>query len=300
MASGTRPGQQPISDVMLHRIQLEKNVAVKLLAEVKSDVNIDKAAASRRATTADSLRELAEVEPDSRFRKVFESLADALGQVERTRKGVLCDRFSETLIEPLNTLISEHFAPAERLLADRVSLLKRAETAQAAAAKATGSAVAVQSKRMAAMDATQQAINADAMAQSAIVRSAHQRAADLKEILSEYVRGRMLFHCRALEGFSRASAVIAGADPSRAAAEVERAMLDAATDSAVLALPGDEKDGKREAGHRARSSGRGGSAGRSGAGAGAAAAAAAAGPSPSYSESEDDALDDDGPPSGAP
>lgn len=42
MASGTRPGQQPISDVMLHRIQLEKNVAVKLLAEVKSDVNIDK------------------------------------------------------------------------------------------------------------------------------------------------------------------------------------------------------------------------------------------------------------------
>ena len=184
-----------------------------------------------------------------------------------------------------------------------MSLLKRAETAQAAAAKATGSAVAVQSKRMAAMDATQQAINADAMAQSAIVRSAHQRAADLKEILSEYVRGRMLFHCRALEGFSRASAVIAGADPSRAAAEVERAMLDAATDSAVLALPGDEKDGKdgkREAGHRARSSGRGGSAGRSGAGAGAAAAAAAAGPSPSYSESEDDALDDDGPPSGAP
>lgn len=200
-----------------------------------------------------------------------------------------CDRFSETLIEPLNTLIAEHFAPAERLLADRASLLKRAEAAQTAAAKATGSAEAVQAKRMAAMDATQQAVNADAMAQSAIVRSAHQRAADLKELLSEYVRGRMLFHCRALEGFSRASAVIAAADPTRAAAEVERAMLDAATDSAVLALPGDEDGSKKKAGHRERSSGRASS------GPSAGAAAAAAGPSPSYSESDDDARDDEAP-----
>jgi len=168
MSDGSRPGQQPLSDVMLARVLLEKQVAAKLLAEIKSDVSIDKvrptmctappgsraapsrtagallavaavarsltdpvacpaaeplrlmrrdqgllcrrvvrlpdraarlvpsrasqAAADRRSTTADSLRALAEAEPDSRFCSVFESLADALGEVERTRRSVLVRR----------------------------------------------------------------------------------------------------------------------------------------------------------------------------------------------------------------
>jgi len=171
------------------------------------------------------------------------------------------------------------------VLADRVALLKRAEAAQDAAAKATGTAVAVQKKRLAALDATQQAVNADALAQSAMVSAAHQRAADLKDLLEEYVRGRMLFHCRALEGFSRASAVIAAADPSLAAAEVQRRMLDAATDSSVLVVPGAEDKAARGRGAGAGAAGAS-AAGASGvgrgddAGRGARAARAAAPPVP--------------------
>jgi hypothetical protein len=154
---------------------------------------------------------------------------------------VQCDRFSETLVEPLATLLHEHFAPAESMLHDRLKAIKRAEDAQAALEKATGTAQAVQAKRLAALDAAQAAVNADAMAQSAMVRAAHQREADLKGLLSEYVRGQMLYHCRALEGLSRASEIVEGIELGVSAREMEAEILKSATDSSVLVLGKDAR-----------------------------------------------------------
>jgi hypothetical protein len=157
---------------------------------------------------SENLRKMSQAENSKGLRASLIAVCDAMSEIETHRENLVVSRISSTLQNKLKELDTTCNQPTKLLLKDRnasvQSSLKFKDQFEALASNSTTPQRTLDKKKL-QLDAFEKRVyTIDRGLQQALLKYEERRAKEMRLILEDYIKGQLLFHCRAVESLSKA------------------------------------------------------------------------------------------------
>mmetsp|Transcript_9766 Transcript_9766/g.22577 ORF Transcript_9766/g.22577 Transcript_9766/m.22577 type:complete len:208 (+) Transcript_9766:442-1065(+) len=193
---------------------------------------------------AEELHKMSQAERSTALRKSLASVSEAMNEIESHRDDYVTSRVEGSLLAKLNELDETCNGPTALLLKNRNMSIKSSVKAkdQFDALAAKNSSQAKLDRKKAELEQEERRVYViDKNLQTSLLRYEKKRVSDMKEILEDLVKGQLLFHCRAVEAYTKALKSISRLDSDDAVEQLCRDLY-ISTDQVRLSAITRERD----------------------------------------------------------
>lgn len=205
------------ADVMSERVHLfHKNVGT-IHTRAGSVWKSESSSAKSYVSLSEGFLRMARNENNKNLRHGMKSVGDCLSDIETERESFVLGRVHSSLVQKLKDMDTQCNIPTLAMLKDRNASIKSSirfkEQFESLASKST-SQRRVEKKRTQLQAEEKRVYAIDRTLQQNLLRYEKQRVQDCKQTFEDFVKGQLLFHCRAIESLSATLKAIAVIDPA--------------------------------------------------------------------------------------
>jgi len=164
------------------------------------------------------LQRLARQEESKTLQRGVKALAETLSAIESHRDTLVIARLESSMLQKLKELDDSCNIPTTVLLKDRNNSIKSSvkykEQFQAMAAKPTTSQRKLEKKKIQLHEEEKRVKTIDAGLQKNLLLYEAKRIEDCKDAFDDFIKGQLLYHCRAVEALTAAMKIVSSIDPN--------------------------------------------------------------------------------------
>ncbi|GBG32622.1 Protein FAM92A [Hondaea fermentalgiana] len=212
------PSNDERAAVMSDRLHTFRKNCALVQAKANGVIKSEAAATKQYVALAESLMRMARGENNRNLRQAVAATADALSEIEGHRETLILDRVQSSLVQKINDMDENCNAPTELLLRDRnrsiKSSVKFKEQFATLANKPATSQSKLEKKRNQLQDEEKRMYTIDKSLQQNLIRYEEKRVQDAQSAFEDFVKGQLLYHCRAIETLTAALKSVQRVDPA--------------------------------------------------------------------------------------
>eukprot|EP00611_Tribonema_gayanum_P013848 TRINITY_DN2507_c0_g1_i1.p1 TRINITY_DN2507_c0_g1~~TRINITY_DN2507_c0_g1_i1.p1 ORF type:complete len:229 (+),score=121.71 TRINITY_DN2507_c0_g1_i1:110-796(+) len=185
--------------MMRGRIEFFERNIHKLSKHLTTMVAQHKAGVDVGMKFSERVKDVAAQEPFADLQDRLVALSEVTERIALERKGALCDRAEQQVLAKLTEVQTRVIAPTKALLKDRDECIQSLVKAEAEHDLKVQQGKATKDTPLAILELRHCLRNTEKVVDNNMELFEAQRVEDVKEILQEFVRCEMYYHCRALE-----------------------------------------------------------------------------------------------------